>query len=191
MKNAFRIIATACLAFVTTPLLAQEEPAADTTIQTILSFWPFIVVLVLLLLAVLWYQYIQSRRRIRRDETRRHTARPNQIVFLGIVTVFALIMLAMPWFLGTFEDNVEQVQTEQMMDPENRIEVTLEIEGMTCTGCEGLIQRRVGELPGVESVKADHTIHEAVVVYDKSRINPQLISSAIEEAGYQVVTEKP
>jgi copper chaperone CopZ len=105
-------------------------------------------------------------------------------------TVFiALTLLAMPWFLGSCENRNEQSQTELTIDPENRIEITLEVEGMTCTGCEGLIQRRVAEIPGVESVKADHLSHEAVIVYDKSVTDVQDLKKAIEEAGYKVVSD--
>ncbi len=105
-------------------------------------------------------------------------------------TVFiALTLLAMPWFLGSCQNRTEQAQTELAMDPENRMEIILEVEGMTCTGCEGLIQRRVAEIPGVESVKADHLSHEAVIVYDKSVTDVQALAKTIEEAGYKVVTD--
>jgi mercuric ion transport protein len=190
MKKALRILASAGLVLVAMPLMVQGSPAADPTIQTILSFWPFIIALVLLLLVVLWYQYIQTRKRARKSPERRHTARPNQALFLGIVTIFALIMLAMPWFLGGFEDKIDKQQSEQMIDPENRVEITLEVEGMTCTGCEGLIMRRVGEIPGVESVLADHMKHEATIVFDKSMTDRQVLAKTIEEAGYKVLSEK-
>jgi mercuric ion transport protein len=189
MKKSLRIKAAAGTAFIVSPLLALGTPAADSTIQTILSFWPFIIALVVLLLVVLWYQYLQTRKRIRRSPERRHTPQPNQALFLGIVTVFALIMMAMPWFLGSFEKRDKQIQTDLIMDPENRMEITLEVEGMTCTGCEGLIQRRVAEIPGVESVKADHLSHETVIVYDKSVTDVQALAKTIEEAGYKVVTD--
>lgn len=190
MKKAMRITAAAGLSLFASPLLAQGAATADSTIRSILSFWPFIIVLVLLLLTVLWYQYIQTRKRARKSPDKRHAPRPNQALFLGIVTIFALIMLAMPWLLDSYESKVEQQQTEQVIDPANRVEVTLEVEGMTCTGCEGLIQRRVAELPGVESVRADHMMHEATIVFDKSLTDTQALAKTIEEAGYKVVAEK-
>lgn len=190
MKKPMRIRTLTGAALVTSPLLVRGAGTADSTISAILAFWPFIIALVLLLLVVLWYQYIQTRKRIRRSPERRHTARPNQALFLGIVTVFALIMLAMPWLLDSFEDKVEQQQTEQIMDPLNRMEITLEVEGMTCTGCEGLVQRRVAEVPGVESVRADHVNHEATIVFDKSLTDKEVLAKTIEDAGYRVVAEK-
>lgn len=73
------------------------------------------------------------------------------------------------------------------MDPANRTELTLKVEGMTCTGCEGAVTRRVGELPGVESVDASHTAGETTVVFDRTKTDKETITRTIADAGYKVV----
>jgi copper chaperone CopZ len=190
MSPAKRFFAAVPMLLASHDLLAREA-GNDSAIKTILSIWPFIVALVALLLVFLWYQYITGLKRYRRDPGRRPAGKPNSVVFLGIVTVFAIVMFTLPWLLNNFEEKLESPPAEMVMDPDNRMEITLEVEGMTCTGCEGLIQRRVGELPGVESVRADHMTHETVIVYDKSRADLSQMKLAIEEAGYKVVGEKP
>ena len=66
----------------------------------------------------------------------------------------------------------------------NPVEVTLHIEGMTCTGCENTIKKRLGKLPGVMDVKASHQEAQAVVKVDSAGFNYPDFEEAIKEAGY-------
>jgi mercuric ion transport protein len=68
--------------------------------------------------------------------------------------------------------------------------VNLDVEGMTCTGCENTIKEAVGKVPGVTNVTASHTEGLAVVKYDSTMANIKTISDAIIEAGYTVKGEK-
>ncbi len=159
----------------------------DNPFAGIIAFWPFIVALVLLLLAILWYQTIKSiQRRKTQKGTRQRTGSQNT-VFLGIVTVLVLVLLAAPWYLETF-DKKEAAETE-IISAEDRVEVILTVHGMDCSGCEGLVNRRVGNLEGVESVVSSHMREEVVVVYDQQKTNLGLIAQTIEDSGYTVVLE--
>lgn len=184
MKTTTTLFSTTMF-FLATPLLALGAKTGDGTIKTILTLWPYMTGLILVLLAFLWYQQIRLWIRKKQGETRRHTARGNQLTMLSLVTIFALLMLAAPRFLKRFDYST--TQTEQTMNPENKVEVTLQVEGMTCTGCENAVQNRVAGLPGVESVKADHTAKQTTVVYDKSLTNLEDIAESINDAGYKVV----
>ena len=68
--------------------------------------------------------------------------------------------------------------------------VNLDVEGMTCTGCENTIKEAVGKVPGVTGVTASHTEGLAVVKYDSTKTNIKAISGAITDAGYTVKGEK-
>ena len=68
--------------------------------------------------------------------------------------------------------------------------VNLDIEGMTCTGCENTIKDAVGKVAGVTEVTASHTDGLAIVKYDSTKTNVKTISDAIIEAGYTVKGEK-
>ncbi len=160
---------------------------ASGIIDTILASWWFIIVLVLLLLTILWMQHIKSMRR----EKARGRRRPgiNPVIILGMVTIFALLLLALPWYLGTLEAppaDRHRIITP-VVAPEDRAEIILEVEGMTHTGCEDQIQRRVAGLPGIELAEADHETGQTRVVYDRSLTSAEEIASVIEEAGYGVV----
>lgn len=163
-----------------------QAPATDTgIINSIISFWPYIIVLVLLLLAFLWYQNIKTMRK-GRETGRRRPSGLNPIVFLGIVTVFAIILLALPLYLNTLEEKIGKEPQAIEIAPENRMETVFLVEGMTCTGCENAIERRVSGLVGVEFVDADHVAMQTHVVYDKSLLTEETITGAIVDAGYTV-----
>lgn len=161
---------------------ATEETGA---INKILSFWPFVVILVLLLLAVLWYQNIKIMRR-RRASGRKAVAGLNPVTTLGFVTVFLVILLALPWFINKIEDKPITEQETTEIAPENRVETVFLIEGMTCTGCENAITNRVAELDGVQTVNSDWQAAQAQVVYDKTKVTEDMIIGAIMDAGYSV-----
>lgn len=165
----------------------QLNLSMDSFFSRIIAFWPFIIALVLLLLVILWYQNIKNMQRSKKRGVGRPRQGTQSLVFLGIVTVFVVIMLAAPYYLESLDDN-EKSATEQI-DPEHRTELTLTVHGMTCGGCEALIQRKVGELDGIESVNANNLQEEVFVVYDKSKLTESLISETIEKAGYSVVYE--
>lgn len=185
MKTSKPYFFLAILLLVTSPLLAADT-AENTTISVILRLWPYITGLVILLLAFLWYQQVSAWQKRRKDTTRLHTGRSNQLVFLSLITVFAALMLLAPSLLKRYEDKFNQ-QTETIMDPESRAEITLHVEGMTCTGCENAVKNSVASIPGVETVEASHTQHQAKVVYDKTKTNPEAIAQTIEDTGYKVV----
>lgn len=153
--------------------------------SSMITFWPFIVALVILLLVILWYQNIKNLRRRKKQGFNRPRQGNQSIVFLGVVTVLVLILLAAPYYLESIDD---QADTEQLA-PEQRTELLLTVHGMTCGGCEALIQKKVGELEGVETVTASHTSEEVLIVYNKNILTESVIANAIENAGYTVVYE--
>jgi copper chaperone CopZ len=171
--------------FASTFVFGQSPVTETGIIDRIITFWPFVVVLVLLLLAVLWYQHIKTMRR-GRETGRRRPAGLNPVVFLGIVTVFAVILLALPLYLNTLEEKMDKEPQAIEIAPENRMETIFMVEGMTCTGCENAIEKRISGLEGIELVEADHVAMQTHVVYDKSRLTEEIITAAIVDAGYTV-----
>jgi copper ion binding protein len=68
--------------------------------------------------------------------------------------------------------------------------VTIQVEGMTCGKCESRIEKAVGELDGVQEVKASAGISEVWVKYDPARAALGSMYEAIRRAGYEVVGRK-
>ncbi|NHC25006.1 cation transporter [Nocardioides sp. IC4_145] len=62
---------------------------------------------------------------------------------------------------------------------------TWTVTGMTCAHCEASVREEIGELPGVESVTADHTSGE-VVVTSAEPVERSAVAAAVAEAGYEL-----
>lgn len=60
---------------------------------------------------------------------------------------------------------------------------TFAIEGMRCLGCEAKITADLEELPGVSLAQVDWQTRTATVRYDASRVTPEEMVRAIEQAG--------
>lgn len=60
----------------------------------------------------------------------------------------------------------------------------LVVEGMHCTSCGLLIDETVEDLDGVDRCTADVRRGRVVVSYEPGHTTPELIASAITDAGY-------
>ncbi len=65
-------------------------------------------------------------------------------------------------------------------------QVVLQVNGMTCTGCENRIQWALGKLEGVRQARADHQAKEVRVVFDPAKTPGEEIRACITQAGYEV-----
>jgi Cu+-exporting ATPase len=66
----------------------------------------------------------------------------------------------------------------------------LKIGGMHCAGCVSVIQNYISELSGINKIEVNLANEKALIEYDPSRTNLDVIEKAIQETGYQVVYEK-
>ena len=65
-------------------------------------------------------------------------------------------------------------------------EITLNVEGMTCEGCEKRIQNVLMEINGVENVKASHIDKQVKITLNKD-VDINTLKEAIEDLDFQVV----
>jgi copper chaperone len=166
------------------PVSLNIKLSVGSSLSGIISFWPFIVVLVIVLLAILWYQTIRNVRNNKTRTSSRVRQSGLSVTFLGALTVVVVLLMAAPYYLR-LTDKQEQNATTA----ENQVELFIKVQGMDCGGCEQLINRRVSQLAGVDSVSASHVREEVYVMYDRSKVNLDEISMTIEESGYTVVFE--
>jgi copper chaperone CopZ len=73
---------------------------------------------------------------------------------------------------------------EEMKQEPRVMEVS--IGGMFCTGCEQTIQKRVGDLDGIQSVKASFTAGNAIIQFFPDKVDSIKIKEVIEGSGYSV-----
>lgn len=62
--------------------------------------------------------------------------------------------------------------------------ISIKTTGMHCPSCSMLIEMDVGELPGVEAVRAAHADGVTEVTYDPELVDPETIAQTIRQAGY-------
>jgi len=84
-------------------------------------------------------------------------------------------------------DKKNEKVTQQMVPA--GIEVS--IGGMTCTGCEQMIQTNVGKLEGIKSVTASYVVGSAVIEYYPDLVDTLKIREAITSTGYTVKSFTP
>ncbi|PLX15668.1 MAG: hypothetical protein C0599_16300 [Salinivirgaceae bacterium] len=80
--------------------------------------------------------------------------------------------------------------TKQTEKAANFIQVELQVDGMTCTGCEKTIEANVNKLEGIGSIKADHKAGTAVLTYDESNVDIEEVKKVMAEKGYTVTAVK-
>jgi copper ion binding protein len=80
--------------------------------------------------------------------------------------------------------------TKQIKKAAEYVQVELQVDGMTCTGCEKTIEANVNKLDGIESIKADHEAGKAILSYDKANVDIEAIKKVMADKGYTVTAVK-
>lgn len=68
--------------------------------------------------------------------------------------------------------------------------VTLQVQGMTCSGCEQRIANLLRRMEGVRDASADHTTGR-VEAKVRPGVDPQAMVAKVEAAGYTVASVRP
>ncbi|MEM5795172.1 MAG: copper ion binding protein [Bacillota bacterium] len=64
--------------------------------------------------------------------------------------------------------------------------IKITVGGMTCEHCKAAVEKALGELAGISSVKVDLAAKQAVIEYDEQVVKPAAIKQAVEDLGYDV-----
>eukprot|EP00903_Cladosiphon_okamuranus_P006647 g6490.t1 len=60
----------------------------------------------------------------------------------------------------------------------------MNVEGMTCAVCVGIVENLLGGVPGVESTEVSLALERATVTYDSSMTTTEQLMKAVEDGGY-------
>jgi copper chaperone CopZ len=152
---------------------------------------PYMIVITVLVIGFAWYQKLKPRTKDEIACACEEDEKPKFLQskkFLGIVTVFAGLMLAFPYYSHIFfpktESNVIVVQSD------NIVQANFEISGMTCQGCEEEVKHEVSQLPGFIEAQVNHETGKATVKFDKSKNSLEQVVSSINATGYKVVKQE-
>ncbi|MBO9541449.1 copper-translocating P-type ATPase [bacterium] len=68
--------------------------------------------------------------------------------------------------------------------PQPGAHLSLEIQGMTCAACAARIERALKKVEGVQEASVNFATEQAQVTFDPSRVKPEGLAKAVEDAGY-------
>ncbi|WP_425393199.1 mercuric transport protein MerTP [Ekhidna sp.] len=133
-------------------------------------FRPYLIVLTIGILGFAWYQKLRPKTAEEIACECDDDVKPSfwqSKRFLGIITVFAGLMLSFPSYAHIFYSNgggqTPAASIEQ--DTTKTIKIVLDVKGMTCAGCEASIEHKVGLLEGVKSVDAKYAEGSATIEF--------------------------
>lgn len=105
--------------------------------------------------------------------------------FLWTITVISALLLTFPYYNGIFyAQNSGSEITANTSEGINQI--TYEVEGMTCDGCEHHIEGDLNEIEGIVFSDANYSQGTAIVRYDPEKVTEDKIKEVINGTGYTV-----
>ncbi len=146
---------------------------------------PYLIALTVLSLGLAWYVQLKPKREIDCDcETDGKPSLLQSKKFLGIITVFAIVMLAFPAYSHIFYGDIDKPKDAETAYSK---QVTLNIEGMTCTSCEEHITHEINQLDGIAKVNSSYEKGISEVAFDESKVSLDAIIEAVNATGYSVI----
>ncbi len=76
------------------------------------------------------------------------------------------------------------------MTTQEKQQVTLRVDGMTCASCVVHVEDALEEVPGVSEAQVNLATETATVAYDPEEATPQDLLEAVDDAGYTAVADK-
>ncbi|MGK0413116.1 MAG: mercuric ion transport protein [Polaribacter sp.] len=171
-----------------TPILALIAGTSGiaSTFSWVEPFRPYSIALTILILAIAWYQKLKPKKQeIDCECVDEKPKFMNSKKLLFLVTLFAGLMLAFPYYTQIFYPNTNKEVV--YVSASNVSKVEYNIKGMTCTGCEVHIESEVNKLDGIIEVKANHEKGNTIVKYDKTKVTNKEIEDAVGKTGYKII----
>ena len=177
-----------------TPVLALISGASGvaSTFSWMEPARPYLIGITVLVLGFAWYQKLKPRtpEEIKCDcEEDEKKPFLQTKTFLGIVTVFAALMLAFPYYAHIFYPSNDKKEVV-IVNASDIQTVTFVVKGMTCSGCVSHVENDVNKLPGIIIVDASYEEEVTRVEFDQSKVSLAQIEEAINGTGYKVVGKK-
>jgi len=172
-----------------TPVLAfiSGITGAASTFSWMEPIRPYLIGISILVLAFAWHQKLKTRTAeeiecaCEEDEKKPFIQTKT---FLGIITVFAALMMVFPYYGDNFYPKADKQVV--VVSSNNIQEIKFNVSGMTCSSCEAHVKHAVNELPGILNVTANYEKGSASVQFDDSKTSKDEIVKAIDATGYKV-----
>jgi len=149
---------------------------------------PYLIGLSIAVLVFAWYLKLKPAKTNNMDcncETTKKESFLQSKTFLGIVTVFAVLMMAFPLYARMFypKSKIEGVSIAVI---DNKQQVKFTIQGMTCEACEDHVNNELSKVAGVLAYTTSYAARNSLVTFDKSKVDVKTIEAAINKTGYKV-----
>jgi len=174
-----------------TPVLALISGTSGiaSTFSWLEPFRPYLIGFTILVLGFAWYQKLKQKKEIDCDcETDKKPSFLQSKLFLGIVTIFAIVMTAFPYYSSVLYPKTEKKIV--IVDKANIQTINLEVKGMTCASCEEHINHSVNQLNGILKVKSSYKNGNTEIEFDNSKTTVEEIKKAVNSTGYSVINTK-
>jgi len=216
MKKDNKIIGAGLLTAITsslcciTPVLALISGTSGiaSTFSWLEPFRPYLIGFTFLVLSFAWYQKlipitIRTKKEIDCDcetddlpalsvpQAGGKAGKPSFLqskLFLGMVTVFAIVMTAFPYYSSVFYPKIEKEII--VVDKANIQTINIEIKGMTCISCEEHINHSVNQLDGIINIKSSYEDGNSIIEFDNSKTSIEEIEKSVNATGYSVINTK-
>ena len=173
-----------------TPLLAFLGGASGlaSSFSWVEPYRPYLIGLTVLVFAIAWYQKTKSLKQIDCDcEADNKKSFWQSKLFLGIVTVIAVLLLAFPYYVKIFYPKPQQAKII-VVDKSNIQIAQLNISGMDCEGCTAHINSKLSKVNGVIEANTSYKNANAIVKFNNSKISIDSIAKAVNSIGYKVTS---
>ena len=152
---------------------------------------PYLLGMAVISLSIAWYLHLTKKDNCKGDScscaesARRQPSWMHSRAFLIAITAFALTAGTYPYMLGWInKTHHSAVQTAPTSDDVETL--VLDIDGMTCTGCEYHIEHALQKLNGVFSADASYEKGTALVSFDPNLLPIDTIIHTVNQTGYTV-----
>lgn len=118
--------------------------------------------------------------------------RQMQVFFVGHLVLVGVIF-SVPWLLGLQGTmSAPEAQALEVLVAEGELsEMTIEIDGMTCVGCVGIVERALRSLDGVHRAEVNFEEERGEIYFDEARLTGDEIVERVIAEGYEVRAVAP
>lgn len=150
---------------------------------------PYFIGATVLVLGFAWYQKLRPQPK---DDCGCHVPTKTPFIqsktFLGIITIVSALLLSFPSYAHIFFPKQE---VQKIANPTASIQkIEVQIEGMTCTGCEEHVKSEINELNGISEIAVSYENGNATVGFDSQKTDIDKIKNAINQTGYKAINHK-
>ena len=153
---------------------------------------PYLIGITILVLAFAWYQKLKPRKQEEVSCDCETDGKPSfwqSRTFLGIITVFAALMITFPHYGHIFYPK-SPVTNVIFVERNNIQQIEFKISGMTCASCAEHVNYEVHKLNGIIKSNTSYENGTATIEFNNSEITASEIEKSINSTGYPVISKK-